>query len=521
MYEARHVKTEFKQLRKEDVSTEFIQNSPTFGVAIDRQGQVIFMNKMMLDALGYEEREVVGQNYISKFIPEREHDLLDATFEKHLLRKESTIEENAVLSKDGREFLVEWHGRPIVDEKDDYLYHLGIGIDITERKMMEDRIKRLETMEVLGRVAGGVAHDLNNVLGVMVGYSGVLIDQMDAHHPVKKSLQMIMDSGQRATAIVQDLLIMTRRGVVVREPVNLNKIISHYLYSPEFITLAGLHEGIHLETDMESTLMNISGSDIHLQRTIMNLTINAMEATPKGGSVTIKTENCYLDVPVRGYEEIGRGEYAVLSISDTGGGISSEHIRHIFEPFYTTKQMKMNSSGLGLSVVWGVVKDLDGYVDVQSKKGEGTTFKLYFPVTREDLPKAIIDMIAARCTGHNESILVVDDEKGQCELATMILSRVNYDVMSVSSGEEAVEYLKSHKADLVILDMLMEPGMDGLDTYREIIKIHPGQKAIIVSGFAETERTMEAQRLGAGAFVRKPYLAKRLGMEVRRELNRK
>jgi len=410
----------------------------------------------------------------------------------------------------------------VLSNNDGQPLHLqGVIHNVTERKMMADRLKRLETMEVLGKVAGGVAHDLNNVLGVMVGYSEVLMDQMDAHQPLRKSLQTIMDSGQRAAAIVQDLLIMTRRGVVIREPVNLNQIISHYLYSPEFINLAGFHEGIHLETDMESTLMNLSGSDIHLHRTIMNLVTNALEATPKDGSVTIKTENRYLDVPVYGYEEIGKGEYVVLSISDTGEGISPENIQHIFEPFYTTKQMRRGSSGLGLSVVWGVVKDHDGYVDVQSKEGEGTTFKLYFPISRKDLPKAIVDMIAAKCTGHNESILVVDDEKGQCELATMILSRVNYDVMSVSSGEEAVEYLKSHQADLVILDMLMEPGMDGLDTYKEIMKIHPGQKAIIVSGFSETERTKEAQRLGAGAFVRKPYLAKRLCIEVSGELNRR
>ncbi len=521
MYKSRQVRTEFRRLRKKDISTEFIQNSPTFGVAIDRRGQVIFINKTMLYALGYEESDVVGQDYVSMFIPEREHDSLNAAFERHLLKGKPTIVENAVLSKDGRELLVEWHGCPVVDEQDDYVYHLGIGIDITERRMMEERIRRLETLELLGMVAGGAARDLNNLLGIMSDYSEVLMDQMDVHHPLRKSLRRIVDSGQRAAAIVQDLLTMTRKGIIVREPVNLNTIISHCLYSPEFMNLAALHEGVHLKTDLESTLLSISGSDLLLRQMILCLVGNAMEATPKGGSVTIKTENCYLDEPVKGYEEIGRGEYAVLLISDTGTGISSDHIRHIFEPFYTTGQTRVNGSGLGLYLVWGVLKDHDGHIDVWSKEREGTTFRLYFPVFRESLSETIVDIVAAGCTGMNESILVVDDEKAQCELATTILSRVNYHAKAVSSGEEAVEYLKSGKADLVILDMLMEQGMDGLDTYREIIRIHPGQKAIIVSGCSGTDRMKEARRLGAGVFVRKPYLLKSLAMEVRRELNRR
>lgn len=410
---------------------------------------------------------------------------------------------------------------PIRDKEGSITGAVVVAHDITERKEMEERLKRLETMEMLGKIAGGVAHDLNNVLGVMVGLSELLMCQVEADPPLRKSLQTIMESGQRGAAIVQDLLTMTRRGVVVRKPLNLNDIVSSYLETAEYAQLAALHRGVHLQTDLESALMNISGSNIHLQKMVMNLVLNAMEATPEGGALTIKTENCYLEAPIKGYEEIGKGEYAVLSLSDTGEGIPFKNLPHIFEPFYTTRQMQRNGSGLGLSVVWGIVKEHDGYIDVQSLTGEGTTLKLYFPITREELPQPIEERRRTGYRGTGQSILAVDDEKGQRELAVMLLSLLNYRVTAVSSGEEAVEYLKFHQADLVILDMIMESGMDGLDTYREIVKIHPHQKALIVSGFSETERTREAQELGAGAFVKKPYSMEGLGLEVKRELNRK
>ncbi|MCG6537756.1 MAG: ATP-binding protein, partial [Syntrophales bacterium LBB04] len=284
--------------------------------------------------------------------------------------------------------------------------------------------------------------------------------------------------------------------------------------------LSLLHPGVNVETGLDPSLMNISGSDIHLHKTVMNLIINAMESIPARGTVTIKTENRYLEMPLKGYEVIGKGEYALLSIADTGGGISPEDLQHIFEPFYTTKKMRMSGSGLGLSVVWGVVKDHDGYIDVQSEKGKGTTFTLYFPVTGKDLPEELVAQVASRYRGNGESVLVIDDEKGQCGMATMMLSKLNYNVTAVESGEEAIEYLRSHKADLLVLDMLMEPGIDGLDTYKEIIKIHHGQKAIIASGFSETERSRETQNLGAGNFVMKPYIMATLAREVWKELHR-
>jgi CheY-like chemotaxis protein len=171
-------------------------------------------------------------------------------------------------------------------------------------------------------------------------------------------------------------------------------------------------------------------------------------------------------------------------------------------------------------VVWGTVKDHHGYINVESEEGKGSTFTLYFPVTREDISSEAVAVSISKYMGRGESILIVDDVKGQRDLAAEMLQRLNYTVASVSGGEEAVAYLKEHQVDLIVLDMIMDPGIDGLDTYRSVLEIHPKQKAIIVSGFSETNRVNTAQALGAGAYVRKPYVIEKLGLAVRKELDR-
>jgi CheY-like chemotaxis protein len=252
----------------------------------------------------------------------------------------------------------------------------------------------------------------------------------------------------------------------------------------------------------------------------MNLVSNAAEAMPQGGVITIKTVNQYLDKPVSGYDEVREGDYVVLSVSDTGQGIPASDMKRIFEPFYTKKVMGRSGTGLGLAVIWGTVKDHLGYINVDSQEGKGTIFTLYFPVVREEISPDQVSTFAAEYMGNGEAILIVDDVKEQRELAGAMLTKLNYKVVSVSSGEEAVEYLKQNAVDLVVLDMIMDPGMDGLDTYAKILEINVHQRAIIVSGFSETERVSIAQELGAGTYVKKPYVLEKLGLAVRKELYR-
>jgi len=322
--------------------------------------------------------------------------------------------------------------------------------------------------------------------------------------PIRNSMITIQQSGMKAAAIVQDLLTLARRGVSVSEVMNLNDIISEYFSSPEFEKLKSFQSRVQIESQLDSELLNIMGSPVHLSKTIMNLVSNAAEAMPNGGKIHVSTESIYLDYPIRGYDDIEVGDYVILTVTDTGIGISPEEIRKIFDPFYTKKVMGRSGTGLGMSVVWGTVKDHKGYINVESKLEEGSTFKLYFPVTRKektDKPnkKEITDFM-----GNGESILVIDDMKEQQMIALKILTQLGYSVKTVSGGEEAVELLKSCTVDLILLDMVMDPGIDGLETYERISEIHPNQKAVIASGFSKTKKVINAQRMGAGQYIKKP-----------------
>jgi two-component system cell cycle sensor histidine kinase/response regulator CckA len=247
---------------------------------------------------------------------------------------------------------------------------------------------------------------------------------------------------------------------------------------------------------------------------------NAAESISGEGTVTIRTESRYLDKPLRGYDEVKEGNYAVLTVSDTGMGIPAENMEKIFEPFYTKKKMGRSGTGLGLAIVWGTVKDHNGYIDLQTEVGKGTTFMLYFPVTCEELTAQQQNEPIEQYMGHGESVLVVDDIADQREIAARLLTRLGYEVHLVSSGEEAVEYLQGNKADILVLDMIMPPGIDGLETYQRILEINPQQKVILVSGFTESDRAREAQKLGAGAYVKKPYVLEKIGVAIRDELIR-
>jgi CheY-like chemotaxis protein len=267
--------------------------------------------------------------------------------------------------------------------------------------------------------------------------------------------------------------------------------------------------------------LNVSGSSVHLGKSLYNLVSNASEAMAKGGVVTIKTASQYIDKPIHGYDQVREGDYVMLTVSDAGEGIPEADLKRIFEPFYTKKVMGRSGTGLGLAVVWGTVKDHNGYINVQSEEGKGSIFTLYFPVTREGITAETLPVSLSEYMGRGETILVVDDVKQQHDLAMDMLQKLNYSVATASSGEEAVAYLAEHEADLMVLDMIMDPGMDGLDTYRKVLEIHPRQRAIIVSGFSESDRVHAAQILGAGAYVRKPYVIEKLGLAVRQELDGK
>ncbi len=384
----------------------------------------------------------------------------------------------------------------------------------------EEKLNRMKRMEAIALLAGGVAHDLNNVLSGIIGYPEIILMDKDLPRKFRKPLEMIRMSGEKAAAIVDDLLTTVRGIATNKEILNLNTIIEEYLKSPEYLNLLKVNPQVKVEVKLDRNLLNIKGSIHHIRKALMNLVSNAFEAIEGTGKVKISTRNQYIDKTLKGYEEIHKGEYVVLCVSDTGSGISKEDLDRIFEPFYTKKVLGRSGTGLGLTIVWNVVRDHQGYIDVYSDEN-GTTFEIYFPATREKIYKENLQSSIELYKGKGEKILIVDDEIIQREIISNMLTTLGYEPVTVSSGEEAIKYIRNNKVDLIILDMIMEPGINGCKTYEEIIKIYPGQKAILVSGFSETEDVRKAQRLGAGKFLKKPFTIEKLAKAIREELDQK
>ena len=387
-----------------------------------------------------------------------------------------------------------------------------------KRRRTEAKRHQTEKMEVVGSLAGGVAHDLNNILSSVINYPELLLMDLPEEDPLFEPLTTIKGCGEKAAAIVQDLLTMTRRGHAVMKVVDLNAGVKDALTTLECNRILQEHPEIQLVTEIDQTVRNITGSSVHLSKVVLNLVRNACESMPGGGIVQIGVENRSIETTPGNGTDVPEGEYAVITVSDAGSGLSPEDLEHIFEPFYTKKVMGRSGTGLAMAVVWGIVEDHDGYILAHNKEGGGTTFALYFPVTRDEAVEARPMPELESYMGKGETILIVDDMEVQRTLASRMLTLLNYTPVEVTSGEAAVEYLRANHADLVMLDMIMDPGIDGLETYRRILEIKPDQKAIIVSGYSESSRVHDAQALGAGDFVKKPYLLETLGSAIRANL---
>jgi CheY-like chemotaxis protein len=267
-------------------------------------------------------------------------------------------------------------------------------------------------------------------------------------------------------------------------------------------------------------MVNCRGSAVHLSKVLMNALHNAMEAMPAGGQVLVGTTMARLGETHSGYESIPPGEYVVLSVEDNGVGIAAADLGRIFEPFYTKKSLDRSGTGLGMTVIWTTVKDHRGYLDIVSREGLGTTLRIYLPATHDMPDDRDSRRIVLEDYLGTETILVVDDSEDQRTITATILEKLGYTVLTAMSGEAALALIATHPVELVILDMVMPGGMDGLETYREMVTLRPGLRAIIVSGFSETDRVRQAMALGVRRFIQKPYSMEQLWLAIRQVLDR-
>jgi PAS domain S-box-containing protein len=496
---------------------EAILRASPVGIGLVVNRRLGWANETMYKLVGYEQNSLTGRNAVILYASREEYDRVGRDLYDSIQKSEIGQVETQWVRKDGTLFdcLLRAYSLDPADLSKGQIVAVA---DISEIKRLEAELQRARKMEAIGTLAGGVAHDLNNILTGIVSYPELLQIQLPLNSPIRKPLATIQQSGERAAAIVQDLLTMARRGVAVSDVVNLNDIITDLLQSPEIQALRTFHPAAKVVVQLDPDLLNVKGSATHLSKTIVNLTVNAAEAMPDGGEINICTRNAYIDRPVHGYEHVLEGNYATVTVSDKGIGIPENDMERIFEPFYTKKKMGRSGTGLGMAVVWGTVRDHNGYIDIQSAVGKGSTFTLYFPITQEKPNREISDSSRADYQGRGEKILVVDDCAVQREVVVNILESLGYAAVAVDSGEDAADYVRHNQVDLLILDMIMAPGIDGLETFKRIIEFNPDQKVIIASGFSETERVKEAQRLGAGKYVQKPYTMETIGKFVKEAL---
>jgi len=388
--------------------------------------------------------------------------------------------------------------------------------DITEKKKLEAQLQQAQKMEAIGTLAGGIAHDFNNMLQAISGYTQILLMGKKASDPDYEKLEAIEKSAQRASDLTKRLLIFSRKVESKLRPVGLNQEIEQVSKMLE----RTIPKMINIELHLAENLKIINADPAQIEQIMMNLGVNARDAMPDGGRLIFETENVILDEQYCKIHLGARpGKYVKLSISDTGHGMDREILSHIFEPFYTTKETG-KGTGLGLAMVYGIVKNHGGYIMCYSEPGEGTTFKIYFPIIEKEIKTMESKEEKVPIKGGSETILLVDDEEAIRELGEDIFTRFGYTVLMASDGESALEIYseKKEEINLVILDIIM-PGIGGRRCLEKLLKMNPRVKVIIASGYSINGPTKEVLEAGAKGFISKPYDMRGMLKTVRKILD--
>ena len=391
-----------------------------------------------------------------------------------------------------------------------------------EREQLRVRLQKATRMEALGTMAGGIAHDLNNILSGIVGYPDLLLLNLPLESPLRRDVQAIGAAGQRAADVVQDLMTMARRGLPGRETFDLNGVVTEYLESPEHRSVLATRPGVRCTATIGAEPLWVAGSRIALYKALMNLVTNAVEAILEEGEVRITATMLPVAAVAAGMSP-AESATVELRVADTGAGIPAAYLDRIFEPFYTRKTLGRSGTGLGLAVVWGVVHDHRGNIAVTSVEGAGTEFVLTFPPVGKSPDQQPAGEAAAQ-RGRGERVLVVDDIVEQRTVTCRMLESLGYQASAAASGEEAIDLLRAlpanqQRPDLLLLDLVMDPGISGLEAFRRIQEFIPGQRAIFASGYAPPDLVRCAAELGAAALLRKPYRLEELATALRAGLD--
>ncbi|MDY7041727.1 MAG: PAS domain S-box protein, partial [Chloroflexota bacterium] len=481
---------------------------------LDCEGNFTFFNQAAEKASGYQLKDWIGRSFAPIILPEylpHVQQVFAGTLAGSLQSYEVRL-----LSQDDRILTLAVNTAPLY-EGEKIVGTVSMGRDVTAQRQLEDQLRQAQKMEAIGTLAGGVAHDFNNILGGILGYASFIESQLPVGDPLRPDVETIIRSARRASDLTAQLLAFARGGRYEIRPVNLNNTVNEVVQ----LLSRTIDKAISIETHLADDLTAVEGDAAQLQQMLLNLCLNARDAMPAGGKLIIETSSISLDEEYTSTQlEIEAGDYVFLMVSDTGMGIDAETQAHIFEPFFTTKQELPGEkhSGLGLAMVYGIVRGHGGTIHVYSELGKGTTFKIYLPAAERPAVEKKAEKSAL--VGGEETILVVDDEETILAMVNRLLSNAGYTVVLAESGVEAVELYRErgHEIDLVILDMIM-PEMGGRETYERLREIDPGVRVLLSSGYSQNGQAQEIINAGVQGFLQKPFDLSRILNKVRKALH--
>jgi len=470
-------------LQLSEISFRSVVEGAPYGIfRASVEGRFLQVNSALREMLGYRTSK----------------ELLDATLGEHVFRNPEDFQHLVVLMgsldeftdvemewkrKDGFPITVRCSGRSVQGGDEDSTYYEVFVEDITERRVLERQLRMAAKMEAVGRLSGGIAHDFNNLLGVIIGYSQILGRKMDCGNPLHEYIEEIEKAGQRAASLTRQLLAFSRQQILNPTVLNLNELVSDMVKMlPRLIG-----EDITVSTKLEPAIASVKADQGQIEQVVMNLAVNARDAMPNGGRLTIETSNVVMDeIYTRQHPGAKPGKYAMLSVADSGIGMNSETLLHIFEPFFTTKEAG-KGTGLGLATVYGVVKQSGGYIWVDSELGNGSCFQVFLPRVEASVTRVPEETLASPNSQGKETILVAEDAEPLRKLARSFLEERGFRVLTACSGEEALEVAAdfSEKIHLLLTDVVM-PGMNGRVLAEQLLPKRPGMKVLYMSGYTDS-----------------------------------
>jgi PAS domain S-box-containing protein len=494
---------------------DLLENVQMMAVIMGRGGEIAFCNDYLLAATGWTREEMIGQPAY-RFIALDQRPEVKGIIETALAGGETIpVVEATLLTKDGGRRRVQWNNTVLRGSDEIPVGFASLGVDVTDHRELQERYLQAQKLESLGRLAGGVAHDFNNLLTVINGYSALLRSRIEESDPRRRQVDEIGKAGERATGLVQQLLAFSRRQATQPQVLQLNAVVA----DAENMLRRLIGEDIELTGKLEARPDEVTADPSQVHQVLMNLAVNARDAMPHGGKLTIETGNA--DVRARDVvqdADASRGAYVQLTVTDTGSGMDAETRQHIFEPFFTTKEPG-KGTGLGLATVYGIVRQNGGFIRVESSPGEGSSFHVF-------LPQAAV---AAVCNppssalpvewSGSETVLIAEDERNVRELAAEILRGYGYKVLAAAGGREALEMVETsgETVDLLLTDVVM-PGMNGKTLAERLTASRPGLKVILMSGYADEAIGHRGAHEAGWAYLPKPFPPQALVAKVREVL---